>query len=87
MPEIEYIEQDEKKIAEIRAEALRRAKLINPKVLFAIDSRTIDDYIEKKWDYPGAWYSQGFRLPKGFKNEEELIEDIADHTVKYFQKK
>ena len=85
MSEIECIEQDELKIEEIRAEALRRARLTDPKIPFVIDKRTIDDYITKQWDHPGAWYSTGFRLPKRFKDEEELIKAIADDTVKYFQ--
>ena len=83
---IRDIWQDEKIVEEIRAAALKKAQLAHPEIEFVIDHRTIDDYCYKQFDYPGVWYSRGFRLPDGFRNKEELIDSIAKDTVDYFTK-
>ncbi|MCR4616267.1 MAG: hypothetical protein K5756_08990 [Clostridiales bacterium] len=80
-------EAEEKKVSEIRAAALKKAQMIDPDIKFVIDRFTIDDYCYKKWDYPGAWYSMGFKLPEGFRSEEELINAMTDETIRYFDKK
>ena len=79
--------QEEEKVARIRDAALQKARQVNPDIPFVIDPRTLDDYCYKTWDYPGAWYSKGFRLPDGFRSEEELVDSIAAETIRYFKKK
>ena len=83
---IRDIKQDEKIVEEIRAAALKKVQLAHPEIEFVIDHRTIDDYCYKQLDYPGVWYSRGFRLPDGFKSKEELIDSIAKETIDYFVK-
>ena len=81
-----YLRIAEKKLEKIYDQALERAKKIVPEAEFVIDNRTMDDYLRKVWDYPGAWYVE-FLLPAGFKTEEALIEDLASETVKYYLSK
>ena len=57
-----------------------------PEAEYVIDTRTMDDYITKVWDYPGAWYGY-FSLPDGFDSVEALIENLASETVKYYLSK
>ena len=78
-----YQEQVEQEIDRIRRKALLRAQAINPRVSHVVDNFTFDDYCEKTWDYPGAWYCS-FRLPKGIKTEAELIEKIVRETLAHF---
>lgn len=70
----------------IRNRALEKARVICPEAEFAIDRRPMDDYLERVWDYPGVWYV-GFRLPKGFKSEEQLVAAIFEDTVEYYSDK
>ena len=77
---------EEKKIEEIETAAFERARKINPNIEFLVNNFTIDDYCHKQWDYPGAWYAKGFKLPDGFDNEEELIEHIVSETVDFFNR-
>lgn len=83
MDNYNYVEKVEKKIDEIRAEALKRARIIDPRVEYAVDNRTTDDYCEMIWNYPGAWYAS-FRLPKGFKTKEQLISKIVSDTLEFY---
>ena len=84
--EIEYSERFEEEVKEIRDAALKKAQLTNPDIKFVIDSRPMDEYCNKTWDYPGKWYYSGFRLPEGFRDKNELIDAIAADTVRYFDK-
>lgn len=77
---------EERKIAEIHAAALKKARLKNPSIDRVIDRRTIDEYCYLSWEYPGAWYSRGFKLPAEFRNESELIDAIVEETVRHFEK-
>ena len=79
--------REEKIVEEIRAAALRKVQTQYPEIEYVIDRRTIDDYCYKAWEYPGAWYSKGFKLPDGFRSKEQLIDAIAADTIKYFIKK
>ncbi|MBQ6268251.1 MAG: hypothetical protein IJK64_10840 [Clostridia bacterium] len=81
-----YVRSVEKEVDEIRAAALRLVQTIRPEIEAVIDRRTLDDYSEKIWDYPGKWYLY-FRLPAGFRSREELIAAIARETLAYFSKK
>ena len=81
-----YVRSVEKEVDEIRAAALRLVQTIRPEIEAVIDRRTLDDYSEKIWDYPGKW-SLYFRLPAGFRSREELIAAIARETLAYFSKK
>ena len=84
---IQYIEQEEKTVEEIRSAALRKVQMLYPEATYVIDPRTIDDYCYIEWDYPGVWYSRGFKLPDGFKDKDELIDDIVKRTLRHFDKK
>ena len=75
----------EKEVEEIRAAALRAVQKSHPEIEHVIDRRTVDDYCEKIWDYPGKWYVS-FRLPDGFDSKKQLIDTIAGETVLYFTK-
>ena len=81
-----FFEQAEKDIDRVRKAALRIVQITHPEIRYVIDRRTIDDYAMKSWDYPGKWYYMGFKLPKGFHSEEELIRRIAEDTIRYFEK-
>lgn len=76
--------EEERIVANIRDAALQKVQKTHPEIEYVIDRRTIDDYCHKQWDYPGAWYSRGFKLPDGFKNKDELIDAIADETIRFF---
>lgn len=80
-----YITEVEKEVEEIRSAALKKAQMTHPEIAYAIDRRTVDDYCNKTWDYPGKRYVS-FKLPDGFLNKEELIAAIAAETVLYFTK-
>ena len=84
--EIEYIGELEKEVEEIRKAALDKVQRTHPEIKFVIDRRTIDDYCYKTWDYPGKWYYSGFRLPKEFRTKDELIDAIANDTIRHFSK-
>ena len=83
---IQYIENEEKAVEDIRNAALAKVQKFFPEATYVIDTRTIDDYCYIEWDYPGVWYSRGFKLPNGFKNKEELIDAIAADTIKHLNK-
>ena len=78
-----YLRIAEEKLEEIYNLALERARKTVPEAEYVIDTRTMDDYITKVWDYPGAWYAK-FSLPAGFDSVEVLIENLASETVKYY---
>lgn len=75
-----------KEVDEIRSEALQQVQKMYPEIQYVIDNRTIDDYSQKIWDYPGKWYLY-FKLPAGFHNKEELIRSIAQDTISFFTEK
>ncbi|MBO6002292.1 MAG: hypothetical protein J6P53_02220 [Mailhella sp.] len=79
--------QAENEVEAIRSAALEKVRKLHPEINHVIDRRTIDDYCYKSWEYPGKWYYSGFTLPKGFHSKEELIDDIAAETIRYFMKK
>ena len=81
-----YLRIAEEKLEEIYNLALERARKTVPEAEFVIDTRTMDDYITKVWDYPGAWYVN-FSLPAGFDSVEALIENLASETVRYYLSK
>ena len=76
----------ERKVEEIHGEALRRAQAADPRVTFVVDNRSLYDYSERFYDYPGQWYLY-FRLPAGYESEIELINDIVLKTLRYFSEK
>ena len=81
-----YLRIAEEKLDEIYDLALERARKTVPDAEFVIDARTVDDYLRKVWDYPGAWYVE-FSLPDGIDSVEALIEILATETVKYYLSK
>ena len=81
----DYTLSVERKVDEIRAEALKIVQKINPKIQYVVDRRSINDYSERIWDYPGKWYLY-FKLPDGFRRKEELIHAIVEETLQYFSK-
>ena len=81
-----YLRIAEKKRERIYDIALERARETVPEAEYVIDPRTMDDYITKVWDYPGAWYVN-FSLPAGFDCVEALIEHLVSETVKYYLSK
>lgn len=81
-----YQEQVEHEMAEIRDKALEKARTISPDIPFVVDNYTVDDYCDKVWDYPGQWYCY-FKLPKGVKTKDELVNIIARETVEHFRKR
>ena len=81
-----YLRIAEKKLEKIYNLALEHARKTVPEAEYVIDIRTVDDYLTKVWDYPGAWYVN-FSLPTGFGSEEALIENLASETVKYYLSK
>ena len=66
--------------------ALKLIQKIYPEVTYVIDNRSIDDYSQKTWEYPGKWYLY-FKLPDGFHGKEELIHAIAQETIRYYTEK
>ena len=78
-----YLRIAEEKLEKIYNLALERAKKTVPEAEYVIDTRTMDDYITKVWDYPGTWYVN-FSLPAGFDSMEALIEKLASDTVRYY---
>ncbi len=81
----DYREEVEKEVDEIRAAALTIVQKTHPEIAHVIDRRSIEDYSERIWDYPGKWYLY-FKLPHGFDRKEELICAIAEETIRYFTK-
>jgi len=81
-----YLRIAEEKLEGIYNLALERARDTVPEAEYVIDTRTMDDYITKVWDYPGAWYVN-FSLPDGFDSVEALIENLVSETVKYYLSK
>ena len=81
-----YLRKAEEKLEKIYDLALERARKTVPEAEYVIDNRTLDDYLIKVWDYPGAWYVR-FTPPAGFNSEEALIEDLASATVRYYLSK
>ncbi len=81
-----YLRIAEEKLERIYNLALERARKTVPEAEYVIDARTMDDYITKVWDYPGAWYVN-FTLPAGFNSLEALVESLAAETVKYYLSK
>ncbi len=79
-----YMAQVEKEVDSIRSAALETARRTDPGIAAVTDPRTLDDYCEKIWDYPGKWYPY-FKLPDGFDTKEALILDIAEKTVRYYR--
>ena len=77
-----YLKNVEKQVDAIREQALEKVRSIYPDAAFVIDNRTLDDYCDKVWDYPGQWYTS-FRLPKGFSSKQKLIDVIAADTLRY----
>ena len=84
--EWEYLSGVEKEIDEIREKALAKAQAVNPDISVVVDNYTFDDYCYKQWDYPGKWYCY-FRLPKGIRSKEDLIDRIASETIARFNKR
>ena len=80
-----YAKEVEREVEALRAEALRLVQQTHPEIEHAVDRRSIDDYCERVWDYPGQWYLY-FKLPGGFRRKEELILAIAEETVRYHTK-
>lgn len=73
----------EKEIEEIRNSALEKIKLTHPEIDRVIDSRTTEEYYEKiigESDKPQA----SFKLPDGYENKEDLIDEIVRETLEYF---
>lgn len=81
-----YTKEVEKEIEKIRAKALKIVQNTHPEINTVIDNRTIYDYSESVWDYPGKWYLY-FKLPNGFNNEIELALSIAKDTIDFFTTK
>lgn len=79
-----YVKEAEREIEEIRAAALKKAQKTHPEIRYVYDRRSFDDYCEKTWDYPGKWYVS-FRLPQGYETKEELIDALAEETVRHFK--
>ena len=86
MDEYNYLKDVEEDVDRLREAALQKARSINPKVEFAVDNRTTYDYCERVWDYPGAWCLY-FTLPKGVKDEEQMIDIIVRDTLAFFEKR
>ena len=82
--EWEYLSEVEEKVDEIRNKALVKVHAINPDIYVVVDNRTLDDYCEKQWDYPGQWYCF-FRLPNDVRSEDELIDKIVKETLASFK--
>jgi len=81
-----YLRIAEEKLEKIYNLALERARKAVTEAAYVIDPRTMDDYLTKVWDYPGAWYVN-FTLPDGFDSAEALIESLASDTVKHYLSK
>ena len=85
MDEYEYIEEVEKEIEAIEGKALRIVQMTHPEVKFVFNRYSIDDCLERFWDYPGKWYAS-FKLPGGVRNEEDLVKIIVKDTMERFAK-
>ena len=65
----------------IRAEALERIQVIDPKITEVIDRYPVEDYFQQVWDYPGTWYTV-VAIPESVKSREALIDIIVRDTLK-----
>lgn len=74
----------ERDVGEIRDAALKKVRETHPEIEYVIDRRSIDDYALLSWEYPGKWYYMGLKLPDGCKSKNELIDEIAAETIRYF---
>ena len=81
----DYQELVEQEMDEIRNKALKIAQAVNPEIPCVVDDYTLDDYCDKRWEYPGKWYCY-FRLPNDVKTKQELIDKIARETIACFNK-
>ena len=81
----EYRKDVEEEVDRIREKALRIVRQTRPDIEYVYDRRSIYDYCERQWDYPGKWYAY-FTLPANFKNEDELVLTIVSDTIEYFSK-
>lgn len=75
----------EEEVDRIREKALRIVQQTRPDIEHVVDRRSIYDYCERQWDYPGKWYAY-FTLPGSFKSEDEVVLAIAEDTIDYFSK-
>ena len=80
----ESIKITEEEILNIRLKALDKIKEKYPETNFVVDTRDIDDYSHIIWAYPGILYYTGFEIPKDFENEDELINEIVNDTMEYY---
>lgn len=76
-----YVKEVEREVDELRAEALKLVRKLHPECEYVVDRRSIYDYSERFWDYPGQWYLS-FKLPGGYRNKQELILAIAEETIR-----
>lgn len=81
-----YVREVEREVDELRAAALALVQKTHPEIECVIDQRSIYDYSERFWDYPGQWYLC-FKLPHGFQRKQEVILAIAEDTIRYYTKK
>ena len=64
----------------IHAEALARVQLIHPGIPSVVDRYAVEDYFQRYWDYPGAWYTI-VAIPESAKSREALIDTIVRDTI------
>lgn len=86
LEEIKFIKSAEKTVAEIREKALKEVQKTNPEIEYVIDKYSVDDYWDRRWDYPGRWF-YGIIYPPGIRSEQEAVATVVKETLEYFGNK
>lgn len=70
----------------LHKEALKRINKIYPDIDKVIDKYKIDDFLEERWENPGAYYRY-VCLPKGFESRDRFIEKLITDTIDHYKRR
>ena len=79
-----YTEKDLEDAQELRdrihARALEIVRLTYPDADRVYDRHSVEEYLTKYWDYPGAWYTMT-AIPEGYRSRDEFIDSLVKRTL------
>ena len=64
----------------IHEKALDIVRRVRPEAEEVVDRYPVEAYLQKHWDYPGAWYTVA-AIPEGVRSREALIDTIVRDTL------